>query len=834
MNSIRLFTRKGVGLLALALSLSAAGYAAIFTASTSGDFTSSSTWAGGIVPPTLLMIDQIVIPMGMTVNMNTDITISGLLADLNVEGGLTSSNASVLTLTLGSLSGAGTVVVNTVNVEAASAFAFTGTLTANTINSSLGFISSADIVVNEMLNLVSGDLTLVSGGSLDLAAGGVILIAGGGLNIGTGGSVALTNNYKVWYIGNSTIAGVELTGGGLYDVTVDVNPGSAVTLTTDLTIAGELALIEGSLILAGNDLTINGNVAIGGNGTVSATTLSDIALNSTSGTQGTITFTNASSTVNNLTVNVGVGNEARINGALTVNGTLQLNTGALSFNSTDLVVNGSISGAGLLSANAGSNLSVLTINGSTTALNFAVGGQLLNDLTIAAGSGVVVSLGSDLTVLGVLDLSGGSDLDLNNNHLTLNPMSSLIGTGSLKGDADATLTINSTGGINTLRVVGSIGDLNINTIDGEVALGADLTVNGLFNLQSGILVLSARDLALNGNISATGTGVISSTSTSDIAVSNANTPDGELRFLPSGQTVGNLTVSMFNMGLLNIGTNVHMAGTLTFVSGKLGILSNMLTIDPSGSISGQGIGSYVVTSVGGRLERSMTAGASTATDFPVGTLANYAPARMSLATGSASGRVDVGVVPGVMAQGISGVDMAIDQPLVNATWDIRSSVSSNLDLNLQLQWSSSMEVNDFDRTAIYITHHTGGAWDTFALENSTTEPEGMFSIQRDGITSLSPFSVFNESTTTSITEAAAAIAFGIHPNPAMDNIVVTNNEPTREPVLVGIYNATGQLMGTHRLTDVTTTIAVNGLAPGQYLIRFYNSTMNSTQQFIKM
>ena len=97
MNSIRLLTLKGVGHLALALSCSVAGYAAIFTASTSGDFTSSSKWAGGIVPPILPMTDKIVIPVGMTVNMKTDSMVNGLLAELNVEGGLTSTNASVST-----------------------------------------------------------------------------------------------------------------------------------------------------------------------------------------------------------------------------------------------------------------------------------------------------------------------------------------------------------------------------------------------------------------------------------------------------------------------------------------------------------------------------------------------------------------------------------------------------------------------------------------------------------------------------------------------------------------------------------------------------------------
>src|SRR5690606_7749776 len=105
MNPIHLLSRKSGGLLALALSFSALGHAAIFTASTSGDFTSSSTWAGGIVPPTELIVDQIVIPIGLTVNMNTDITVNGALADINVQGALISSDASVLILTLGTLSG---------------------------------------------------------------------------------------------------------------------------------------------------------------------------------------------------------------------------------------------------------------------------------------------------------------------------------------------------------------------------------------------------------------------------------------------------------------------------------------------------------------------------------------------------------------------------------------------------------------------------------------------------------------------------------------------------------------------------------------------------------
>jgi hypothetical protein len=72
-----------------------------------------------------------------------------------------------------------------------------------------------------------------------------------------------------------------------------------------------------------------------------------------------------------------------------------LNTGALNFNSSNLIISGSISGSGLLRANSSSNLTVNPVGGLTGSLNFIGGGQSLNNFTLSVGTGNSVSLSSD-------------------------------------------------------------------------------------------------------------------------------------------------------------------------------------------------------------------------------------------------------------------------------------------------------------------------------------------------------------------------------------------------------------------------------------------------------
>jgi hypothetical protein len=538
--------------------------------------------------------------------------------------------------------------------------------------------------------------------------------------------------------------------------------------------------------------------------------------------------------VNNLAVNVAAGNQAFIGGTLTVSGTLKLNSGVLNFSNTDLSIAGNISGAGALSGTNTSNLAINTLVASSSALNFVSGGQSVRNLNISVSATNAPTLVSDLTVYGTLTLSGVSTLNLNGKALVLGAASNLTGSGAIVSNTTSDLTINSTVGIPSLLIVGTVGNFTVNTGSSNVNLASSLTTNGMLTLQSGVLKLNGYNFTINGNVAASGTGTIFSTSTSNVALTSSSSPAGSLRFASTANTVGSLTVSIGNNGTASLSTDLQVRDTLRFTSGKLSINGNALIINSVGAITGSDTGSYVITGTSGYLEQRATAGGSGAVNFPVGTPSHYAPANIHLNTGSTSGQVQVGVVADVMAKGVSGFDFSSTQPVVDATWHVNSTIASNLNLNLEVMWSAAMEVNGFNRTAAYISHYTNSNWDVSATSGSSLGTNGMYSIQKTAITSLSPFAVFNQNTATAIDELSNNIQFNIFPNPTNDKITIQNSFVNSEAMNVDIYNTFGQKVGSYKLMDAISTISVKELENGNYFIKFYNNKMSSTKRFIKM
>jgi filamentous hemagglutinin len=829
MRNLRLLKRKQIGLLFLSLMLTSLTYAATFTATTSGNFSSTATWSGGVVPSKIVLTDQIIIASGVTVNLDSSLTFNGVLSELDVQGTLSTNNNSSLTLNIGKLTGVGNIALNTITVNEGSAFSFTGALTVATLNVKSGFQTSANILVTQTLNLISGTISFISGGILNLNNNGAIIISGGVLANGIGGTVNLSGNYNVTYTGNSSMAGIELKGSGLQNVTVDLNSSSKVTLTSDLAVNGTLTLTNGTLFLAGYNLTIKGMVTASGNGTVSSTTASSINISTVGGTTGIITFS-ANSAVNNLTLKIGSNNKANIGGTLTVNGNLQLDSGVLNLSDANLTINGTVRGSGMLYGNIASNLSISTSGGLAKALGFSAGGQLLNNLTITVGNGNSASLGSELTVNGTLALNGGSNLNLNGHALTLAANSNINGSGSLVVNSSSDLTIHSTGGISSLGIEGVIGDLIINS---DVTLSEDLSVGGTLTLLSGTLILNNNNLAILGNVALAGTGTISSTSKSDISIITSTSVQGSIRFAPLANSVSDLKIGVGNNGSVSIATEMNIFDSLQFSGGKLNIGSYGLTLGTTASITGAGNNSYIITANGGFVQMQLLSGASASTNFPVGTTAHFAPANARLNAGSTSGKVKVGVVSDVMANGTAGIDISGTEPVVDATWNVSSDITSNLNMNLQVMWAAAMEVNGFNRTAAYVSHYVNGSWDTKVTAAATLETNGMYSLQSSGITSLSPFAVFDQNTS-SVNQLKSDIAIEISPNPTVENIRIQRPDGSSEPLNIVIYNSQGQMMGTYILSEVSTTISTLNLLNGSYFIRFYNDQMNITKPFVKM
>lgn len=569
--------------------LSTNAIAATYTAILSGAFSSTTTWSGGLIPPALLQSgDDVIIPSGITVTLDQDLML-GTSTSLDVDGALTGGTGQVLVLSTGTLSGTGSIDIDSFSATFTSGFSFTGTLTTNALYSTNAIINStATIMVDNMLYLAGGTLTMASG-TLNLGSNATIVVDGGSMTV-TGGVANLNTTYHVMYKGATSTAGIELSGSGLTNITVNTNSGQEVKLSNDLTVNGDLALTMGALNLNNNNLTIsaNGDLAASGSGTITSSSGSDIMINASGGLAGTLRFTSGGNTVNNFTLNLG----------------------------------------------------------SNTA---------------------------------------------------------------------------------------------------SVMLSSNLMVNGDLNLQQ---------------------------------------------------------------GRLNIG-------------------ANKLELDANATVTGGSANSFVITGTGGTLSLNVNTGATTT--FHIGTGNNYAPLTIKSNSGSASSRFDVGVNTDVKVNGTTGASASATQPLVNATWFVASSATSNVNVDMTVMWSSGMEVNSFDRTKAYISHYMNGSWDAHATSAASTSGS-MYSLTRAAITSFSPFAVFDENTTLSVGQVAGNTNISIYPNPVSDIIHISAQGAGN--MNAEIYNVSGQLVHTVPVVN-NASINVSNLPNGMYYIKLNGETANGTHKFIK-
>jgi hypothetical protein len=803
-----------------------------YTAVASGNFSSAATW-GGVTPPTSLVLDNVVIPSGINVTLDQNVTISGLLSTMDVNGSLTSTSNTALVFTGGALSGAGTIDVDSLVLNAATGLTFTGNIIADDISTlATGISTSADITVSNQLWLGSGSLDFLTNSSLTLSSNATIVVSGGVMT-NSGGSLNLNNGYNVVYNTASAVTGIELTGSGLQSVVISVPSASAVTLSTDLTVKGALALTSGRLILAGNDLTISstGSLNAGGTGTVVSTASSDITINAAGGTMGTLTFSGNSS-VDNLTISTGANLHVRIGGTLTVDGGLNIASGILEFSDATLILNDTITGSGSLYGNANADLTVNASGGLGTTIRFAANGQQVNDLDISISSGGAITLGSNLTVNGSLTLDNNNQLNISNVQLTVD--GGLSGSGTLTTNSGSGININTTSATN-LRLTGTNGTVGTLTFNGtgatSLTLNGDLTVSTLLALQSGTLVLNSNDLTITGNIAAGGTGTISSTTSSNVTVQTTTALSGGLTFTSTANTVNDFTVNAGTGNSLGLNSDLNITGALQLQGGTIDIDDNDITIASSGSVTGGSSTSYVITDGGGTLGIALTANDSAM--FHVGTSASYAPAQVGLNNGSGSGTVRVNVDGDVMSQGTMGVDISTNQSVVDATWHVESDISSNLNLNLKVMWSAALEVNSFNRSAARLSHFVSGSWDTNTNAAAKAEANSMFSLRRNGLTSLSPFAVFDQNTSIGIKDVAS-VEFGMYPNPTAEQLIISCTNATEKNMMVDIMDVTGSVIKSYNMTSDKYSVPVATFANGTYFARVYNDKVSTVKPFSKL
>ena len=341
----------------------------------------------------------------------------------------------------------------------------------------------------------ASDILVLNGNTLTLGtASQTCTVSGSGFIRGSSTSSMIIN-------GTGALGTLNFESGNrsLANLTINrTGTGAAVTLGTDLAVGTALTLTSGALNIGSTSLSIGGSISRT-SGTIGASSGTVVFNGSSAQTFSSAAFTSAA--INNLTINNTAG--VSMSSAITVSGTLNLQSGALSTGSNILTLPGTLTRtSGTIST---STTGTVVFNGSSAqsipASAFTSGA--INNLTINNAAGV--SVGSSLTVGATLTLTSGN-LSIGSNTLTLNGTVSRT-SGNLAGGNSSNLSIGgaagslffASGGTNNfLRslTIGASGSatlgnaLNITAYDGSaegvvtVTSGGSLNANGFLTLKS--------------------------------------------------------------------------------------------------------------------------------------------------------------------------------------------------------------------------------------------------------------------------------------------------------------------------------------------------------------
>ncbi len=804
-------------------------YSIKYTAIKSGNYSNPAIWDLGVAPPITNDSNVVFIPSLFTINLDSNLVYEGVSAALVIDGYLTSTKNISITLNKARLSGLGRIIVNEFHINTNSFVYFIGQVTAEHIYITDSCRLNATLLANQTLTVTSSTLTFTNGNLLWLKKSATIILDGGTIVAENMSSLNTKETYSVIYHGNSTQTGIELTGPALSNVTIDVDSNETVTLHSDVSLAGTLALKKGTLVLDSTQLTINGSIDTAGKGHIVTGENSSITINSANGTLGALDFGPTISHLKILIINVGNNKKAIIRGSLSVDDSLVLKNGTLSINDASLIIKNILTGNGILQGNGTTNL--ILDSKSSAPISLPYSGQSIHDLTIL-GEGIRVTPASSLTISGVLFMNTSGSLNLNGNTLVLDTGSVVSGNGKILVNPASNMTILSSGGISSLQTVGTIGNLTIDCNDKVVHLATPLTIAGVLSLKHGGLSWYGNELTIRGDIAANGSGLFYSDSTSSLSILTSTPPQREVPFAPAENSLKTMKINIANGGFMRVGSLVNIKDTLLLIKGSLDVGQSVLRMGESGIILGGGSTSYISTESDGAVGIHVLSDGNPVL-FPIGTSKHYSPAKITMNPGSASRTIQVGVMNSVKSKGITGEELSNTQPVVGATWNISATNQDNLNMKLQLQWTSLMEKNGFNRKISYISHNANGLWVTNPSDEAVDISDTVYSLTQKGITSLGSFSVFDSKTITGVDETTIDNSVEILSH-SRDEIELRWLNAPMPPPAITIYNTLGQVVGTYTMHGISTILPTTDLVTGLYIIELRNEQMTIVKTFLRM
>jgi len=563
--------------------------APIVSTGTGGNWSSTGTWVGGVVPNTG---DDVIIAGGATVTVDVS---TAVIDDLTVNGTLDVNTYTLTgTGTLSAASNSNILVGGTSNFP--SGFATTTLNSGSTVN----YDGAGAQTVND---IAYGGNLVISGSGTKTWTEGAARTVTGNLTIKDGAKLSVTGAYAWTVTGTTTIG--EGTNGALATLEIANATGTktftdAVTINND----GYFSETSAAALAFGNDVTINttgttvggstltengaATVGIAGNFTDNGSYTASTGIHTFSGSGKTISGSSSisipTSTFTGSYTNSGTFNSTAL---LTITGVTLTNSGTFSITGT-LQGTGTFanSSTGTLTSNAYTTIATITNQGTTT-FN---GSQNLTPTTFT-NSGLITINGSiytnpgTFTNSGTINYASSGNINTATASFTNTGIINLSGTGNIAG-----ITNNTNGVVNLYSLASSgatIGTFNNATSSSFLYISA-LTPNATF-ISTLTATVTGNTVYYNG----TGAQTIKNTTYSNLSLSGSGTKT----------LAGPATVS----------------GTLTLTTGILATTSsNLLSVtntSPS-AISGGSTASFINGPVNWTLPASLASGSTY--NFPVG------------------------------------------------------------------------------------------------------------------------------------------------------------------------------------------------------------------------
>jgi hypothetical protein len=487
-----------------------------FTAVTSGTWSNPVTW-GGLAPGGTVVNQDIIIPSGISVDLDMDVSFSAVIDSFLVNGTLHNTSNHSVTISLGTFAGNGTVNIDKLILSGAvTTTPFSGTLTVNVLrNMGAAITTTAVISIGDSLSLESGSFILSTGSNLMMMSASNLLINAGTFT-STGGLFTTTNPYSVWYTGLSKSAGLEVNSTMLQSMHINLSDNTQIITLGQLTttINGTLYLATGQLSLNGNTLILDGNLSMASGTLIQSTNSSNLEINGTGNLTSPLAF-GAGSLIGDVDINR-TGGTVTLASALTVTGALDLAAGTftvgnggtltMSANSTVEIEDGALTLSG--GTFDGTSSYNVIYDGGTVATNIELSGSGLSSVTVNLNTGAdMVQLSDNTTIGGTFNMQNGM-FSLEGSDLTLTGTLNQNAASRFKGNGSSNLTLALSSSINDTIWFDASGQLlNKLTLNlpaaSTITLGSALSIDTELDLTSGKLAITSGDLTLTAAASVT-------------------------------------------------------------------------------------------------------------------------------------------------------------------------------------------------------------------------------------------------------------------------------------------------------------------------------------------